>query len=34
MLNKGEVKEHYQVTIKNKFAALENMEDNGNINRT
>jgi hypothetical protein len=34
MLNKGEVKVQYQVTIKNKFAALENMEDNWNVNRT
>jgi hypothetical protein len=24
-LNEGEVKEQYQVTIKNKFAALENL---------
>jgi hypothetical protein len=28
-----EVKEQYQVTIKNKFAALENLHDNGDINR-
>jgi hypothetical protein len=28
-----EVKEQYQVTIKNKFAALENLDDNGDINR-
>jgi hypothetical protein len=32
-LNEEEVKEQYQVTIKNKFAALENLDDNGNINR-
>jgi hypothetical protein len=32
-LNEEEVKEEYQVTIKNKFAALENLDDNGNINR-
>jgi hypothetical protein len=25
-LNKGEVKEQYQVTIKNRFSALENLE--------
>jgi hypothetical protein len=33
-LNVEEVKEQYQVTIKNKFAALENLDDNGDINRT
>jgi DNA repair ATPase RecN len=32
-LNEGDVKEHYQVTIRNKFAALENLEDAGEINR-
>jgi hypothetical protein len=32
-LNEGEVKEQYQVTIKNRFSALENSEDNGDINR-
>jgi hypothetical protein len=32
-LNEEEVKEQYQVTIKNKFAALESVDDNGNINR-
>jgi DNA repair ATPase RecN len=31
-LNKGEVKEQYQVTIRNKSAALKNLEDNGDIN--
>jgi uncharacterized FlaG/YvyC family protein len=33
-LNEQEVKEQYQVTIKNKFAALENLVDNEDINRT
>jgi hypothetical protein len=32
-LNEVEVKEQYQVTIKNRFSALENLEDNGDINR-
>jgi hypothetical protein len=32
-LNAEEVKEQYQVTIKNKFAALENLDVNGDINR-
>jgi hypothetical protein len=32
-LNEEEVKEQYRVTIKNKFAALKNLDDNGNINR-
>jgi uncharacterized FlaG/YvyC family protein len=32
-LNEREVKEQYQVTIRNKFAALENLEDSGDINR-
>jgi hypothetical protein len=31
-LNEGDVKEQYQVTIRNKFAALENVEDRGDIN--
>jgi hypothetical protein len=31
--NEGEVTENYQVTIINKSAALENLEDNGDINR-
>jgi hypothetical protein len=31
-LNEGDVKEQYQVTIRNKFAALENSEDSGDIN--
>jgi hypothetical protein len=32
-LNEVDVKEQYQVTIRNKFAALENLEDSGYINR-
>jgi uncharacterized FlaG/YvyC family protein len=32
-LNEGDVKEKYQVTIRNRFAALENLEDSGDINR-
>jgi hypothetical protein len=32
-LNEGVVKEQYQVTIRNKFAALENLKDSGDINR-
>jgi hypothetical protein len=32
-LNEGDVKEQYQVTIRNKSAALENLEDSGDINR-
>jgi hypothetical protein len=32
-LNEGDVKEQYQVTIRNKFAALENVKDNGDVNR-
>jgi hypothetical protein len=32
-LNEEEVKKQYQVTIKNKFAALENLDDNGDINK-
>jgi hypothetical protein len=32
-LNEEEVKEKYQVTIKNKFSPLKNLQDNGNINR-
>jgi hypothetical protein len=31
-LNDEEVEEQYQVTIKNKFTALENLEDNRGIN--
>jgi hypothetical protein len=32
-LNEEEVKEQYQVTIKIKFAALENLDDSGDINK-
>jgi hypothetical protein len=32
-VNKDDVKEQYQVTIRNKFAALENLQDIGDINR-
>jgi hypothetical protein len=32
-LNEEEVKEQYQVTIKTKFSALENLDDNRDINR-
>jgi hypothetical protein len=32
-LNEMYVKEQYRVTIRNKFAALENLEDSGEINR-
>jgi hypothetical protein len=32
-LNEEEVKEQYQVTIKTKFTALGNLDDNGDINR-
>jgi glycine betaine/choline ABC-type transport system substrate-binding protein len=32
-LNEEDVKEKYQVTIRNKFAALENLKDSGDINR-
>jgi hypothetical protein len=31
--NERDVKEQYEVTIRNKFAALENLEDCGDINR-
>jgi hypothetical protein len=31
-LNEGDVKQQYQVTIRNKSAALENLEDSGDIN--
>jgi hypothetical protein len=33
MLNEGDVKEQYQVTIRNKFEALENVDGSGDINR-
>jgi hypothetical protein len=32
-LNEEETKEQYQVTLKNKFAALENLDDDEDINR-
>jgi hypothetical protein len=32
-LIEGNVKEQYQFTIRNKFAALENLEDSGDMNR-
>jgi hypothetical protein len=32
-LNEEEYKEEYQFTIKNRFSALKNLEDNGDINR-
>jgi hypothetical protein len=32
-LDEEDVKEQYQVTFRNKFAALENLEDSGDINR-
>jgi hypothetical protein len=32
-LNEKEVKEQYQIKIKNKFAALKNLNDNGDISR-
>jgi hypothetical protein len=32
-LDEGDVKEQYQATIRKKFAALENSEDSGDINR-
>jgi hypothetical protein len=32
-LNEADVKEQYQVTIRNKCAALENLEDSGDINK-
>jgi hypothetical protein len=32
-LSEGDVKDWYQVTVRNKFAALEDTEDGGDINR-
>jgi hypothetical protein len=32
-LNEVDVKEQYQVTIRNKFAALENLQDSSDVNR-
>jgi hypothetical protein len=31
-LNEGDIEEQYQVTMRNKFAALENLEDSGDSN--
>jgi hypothetical protein len=31
-LNKGDVKDQYQVRIRSKFTALEKLEDSGDIN--
>jgi hypothetical protein len=31
-LNEGDVNKQYQVTIRNKSAALENLQDSGDIN--
>jgi hypothetical protein len=31
-LNEGDVKEQHQVTIRNMFAALETLQDSGDIN--
>jgi hypothetical protein len=33
-LNERKVKEQYQVTVTDKFAALENLEGNEDINRS
>jgi hypothetical protein len=33
-LNDAEAKEQYQVTISSRFAALENLDDNVDVNRT
>jgi hypothetical protein len=32
-VNEGDVTEQYEVTIRKKFAVLENLEDSGDINR-
>jgi hypothetical protein len=32
-LNKGDVKERYQITIRNKFAALKSLENSEDINK-
>ena len=34
MLNEPEVREHYQIEITNRFAALENVNDEEDVNRT
>ena len=33
-LNEPEVREHYQIEITNKFAALENLKDDEDVDRT
>ena len=33
-LNKPEVREHYQIETKNRFAALENVNDEEDVNST
>jgi hypothetical protein len=33
-LNNGEVKEDYQIKFSDRFAALENVDDNVDVNRT
>ena len=33
-LNEPEVREHYQIEVTNRFAALENVNDEEDINRT
>jgi len=33
-LNEPEVREHYQIEITNRFAALENVNDEEDVNRT
>jgi len=32
-LNEAEVMEHYQIEVKNRFAALENSDDDEDVNR-
>jgi hypothetical protein len=32
-LMKEKLKKSYQVTLRNRFAAMDNLEDNGHINR-
>ena len=33
-LNESKVREHYQIEITNRFAALENVKDEEDVNRT
>jgi len=33
-LNEREVRKHYQIEITNRFAALENLNDDEDVNRT